>query len=218
MDPRNSYRSNDGANPTCSQMGGPNPLLIPSISPSREGSIHYWRPYAHWCRSKIYKQMDRIGFFFPKWVQGPYPAGGRGGDFVFRWYSGLFPALRVSGSRHFRQKFDYFREKCRILVNFWLIFSKFELWITENLKFDLGRRFLFRWHSGLFPVLRVSGSCHFRQKFDYFHQKCRISANFCPIFSKFELWRAENLKFDLGRRFRHANARLGLRPRPQTRK
>ena len=150
--------------------------------------------------------------------KGPTQRGGGGGDFVFRWYSGLFPALRVSGSRHFRQKFDYFREKCRILVNFWLIFSKFELWITENLKFDLGRRFLFRWHSGLFPVLRVSGSCHFRQKFDYFHQKCRILANFCPIFSKFELWRAENLKFDLGRRFRHAKARLRLRPRPQTRK
>ena len=30
LDPRNPHRSNDGANPTCSQMGGPIPLLIPS--------------------------------------------------------------------------------------------------------------------------------------------------------------------------------------------
>ena len=35
---------------------------------------------------------------------------------------------------------------------------------------------------------------YFCQKFNYFHKKCRISVNFWSIFSKFELWRAENLK------------------------
>ena len=47
LDPRNSTDQTIGANPTCSQMGGPNSRLIPSISPSREGSIHYWRPCAN---------------------------------------------------------------------------------------------------------------------------------------------------------------------------